>query len=80
MRVICAVLIFFADEESVGIQNCLDKVFVCLMNICAVGSIGDEILNMLLKWCPISLLVDCYCFSEIKASFFNLVICTEGGE
>ena len=38
MSVICAVLIFFRNKEFVGIPNCLDKVFVCLMNICAVGS------------------------------------------
>ena len=46
---ICAVVISFRDEKFVSIRNCLDKVFVCLMNICAVGSAGDEILNMLFK-------------------------------
>ena len=49
MSVICAVVISFRDEESVSIQNCLNKVFVCLMTICGVGSVGDEILNMLFK-------------------------------
>ena len=42
-------MILFRDEEFVGIQKCLDKVFVCLMNIYAVGSAGNEILNMLFK-------------------------------
>ena len=46
---ICAVVISFRDKESVGIQKCLDKVFVCLMNIGSERSIRDEILNMLFK-------------------------------
>ena len=49
MNMASAVVIFFKDEESVGIQNCLDKVFVCFTNICAEGSVGDEILSMLFK-------------------------------
>ena len=49
VSVICAVMFSFRDKESVSIQNCLDKVFVCLLNICAVGSAGDEILIMLFK-------------------------------
>ena len=44
-----AVVISFRNKEFVSIENCLDKVFVCLINICAVGSVGDEILNMLFK-------------------------------
>ena len=47
VSVILAVVISFRDKESVSIQNCLDKVFVCLMNICAVGSAEDETLNMM---------------------------------
>ena len=29
---VCTVLIFFKDEESVGIDYCLNKMFVCLMD------------------------------------------------
>ena len=47
------------------------------MNICAVESVEDEILNMF-KCSPIGLLVVCYYFSEVKASvfyfYFNLYI------
>ena len=46
MSVIYAVVISFRDEKSVSIQHCLDKMFVYLINICAVGCV-DEILNML---------------------------------
>ena len=46
---ICALVVSFRDEESVNFQNCLDKVFVCLVNICAVGSVGNEILNILFE-------------------------------
>ena len=49
VSVIYVVVISFRNEESVGIPNCLNKVFVCLMNICAPGSAGDEILNLLFK-------------------------------
>ena len=49
MHMASAVVIFFMDEESVGIQNYLDKVFVCLMNICAAGYVGDQILSILFK-------------------------------
>ena len=38
VSVICGVVISFVDEKSVSIQNFLDNAFVCLMNICAVGS------------------------------------------
>ena len=61
VNAICAVVISLRDEESVSIQDCLDKVFVGLMNICGVRFVGDEICNMLFKLCPISLLVVCYC-------------------
>ena len=74
MSVVCAVVISFRDKESVSIQNCPDKVFVCLINICAVGYVGDEILNMLFKLCPIDLLVVCYYFSKVKASCFGIVM------
>ena len=57
MSVICAVVISFRDEESASIQNCFDEVFVYLVNICAVGFAGDQILNVLFKSCPISLLL-----------------------
>ena len=50
------------------------------MNIYDMRSVGDEILNMLFELCPIGLLVVCYCFSDIKASYFGLVMYTESGE
>ena len=34
---------FFRDEESVGIQSCLDKVFIFLLNICAVEFVEEDV-------------------------------------
>ena len=77
--VIYVAVISFRDEESVGNQNCLDKVFVYLIHIGVVGSMGNEILNMLFKRCPIGLLVVCYYFGKVRASCFSLVMHIEGG-
>ena len=73
VSVVCATVILFRNEESVGSQKCLDKTLVCYMDICGVRSTMDETFNMLFKGCPIGLLVICYCFNEVRGSSFDLV-------
>ena len=46
VRAICPVLIFFKDEKYVGIQYCSHG---RLMDLCGMGSVEDEIFNMMFK-------------------------------